>query len=161
MGRFSCSGTVPRRQCASVGLGTHGLPVPRRETTAGHRHRQRAESSFALRETLVDLFAQLPAKDQKRTPTSLVEDALRVPPHHLDHLHVRDLPPLRHGEVLSIHEREDRVRQLCPRALVGVGAGHPQVHPRQGEAASDRSEFMTGAVTLCHLLLLQTTVRLS
>jgi hypothetical protein len=45
---------------------------------------------------------------------------LAVSPDHFDSLSVSDFP-LRHGAVLAVDERENRVRQLCPCALVDTG----------------------------------------
>jgi hypothetical protein len=41
------------------------------------------------REKLIDLFRQLPPKDQQWALARLVENALAVPPHHFDSLSVR------------------------------------------------------------------------
>jgi hypothetical protein len=56
---------------------------------AGAIHDQNLHSF--RREKLIDLFRQLPPKDQRGAPTRLIENALRMSPHHFDSLSVRDL----------------------------------------------------------------------
>src|ERR1700722_3298059 len=78
---------------------------------------------FLLCEELVDLFSQLPPKDEQRAFPPLAEDALTVPPYQLYNLSVGD-PPLRDRSMSVADEREDRACKFRLFVLVDAGASH-------------------------------------
>jgi hypothetical protein len=76
-----------------------------------------------LVEVGVNLFRELLAEYQQGTPTSLIENALTVPPHHFDNLGIGDLLP-GNWAIPSVDQSKNRVRKACPCSLVNVGASH-------------------------------------
>jgi hypothetical protein len=98
-----------------------GLSCGRGEQRGRQSERQSWE--HLSREELIDLFRQLPPKDQQWALARLIENTLALSPHHFHNLSVSDLP-LRRGAVLVGDEREDRARKFRPFPLVNIGVSH-------------------------------------
>jgi hypothetical protein len=90
-------------------------------------------SPFLLEE-FVDLFSQLLPEYQQWAPARLIENALRMSPHHFDCLRVSD-PPLWQPAVFAINQRKNGIHKPCPSAVIDTGANHFQIRRCQGNAA--------------------------